>query len=146
MKSRPDGLAESKERRRGAAALCLKIAASIWLKAQYRLSASASFIWAALQRLGLLPGPVQTPLAGPHASLEALGARGPTHSLRGRTLAWASHLLRRWLGLLHARHTRFTEGVRPASGTTAGVWLSCRPSARPVSCWYRSKQLIFCSH
>ena len=34
MKTLPDGLAESKERRRGAAALCLKIAASIWLKAQ----------------------------------------------------------------------------------------------------------------
>src|SRR5215475_16169639 len=56
---------------------------------EYRLSASAAFIWAALQRLGLLPGPVQTPLAGPRLSLGALGPLGPACSLRGRSLAWA---------------------------------------------------------
>jgi len=39
MKTLPDGLAESKERRRGAAVLCLKIAASIWLKAQNMIAA-----------------------------------------------------------------------------------------------------------
>src|SRR4029453_7495722 len=104
---------------------------------EYRLSASAAFIWSALQRLGLLPSPVQTPLAGPCTSLRALGTRGPARSLRGRALAWASHLLRRWLGLLYARYARFTGGVRAASGTTARLWLSRRPSARPVSCWHR---------
>src|SRR6267378_1055826 len=110
---------------------------------EYRLSASAAFIWPALQRLGLLPSPVQTPLAGPRTSLRALGTRGPARSLRGRALAWASHLLRRWLGLLYARYARLTGGVRSASGTTARVWLSRRPSARPVSCWHRPPQPRF---
>src|SRR6266446_4520543 len=104
---------------------------------QYRLSASAAFIWSALQRLSLLPGPVYTPLGGPHPSVGALGALGPACSLRGRALAWASYLLRRWLRLRHARYARFAEGVRSASGTTAGVWLSRRSSPRPVSCWDR---------
>ena len=79
---------------------------------QYRLSASASFIRPALQRLGLLSSPVQTPLADPRTPLRALGALGPACSLTGRSLAWASHLLRRWLGLLHARYARCAGGVR----------------------------------
>src|SRR4029453_960771 len=104
---------------------------------QYRLSASASSIWPALQRLGLLSSPVQTPLADPRTPLRALGALGPACSLRGRSLAWPSPLLCRWLGLLHARYARFAGGVRSASGTTARLWLSRCASAGPVSCWDR---------
>ena len=79
----------------------------------------------------------QTPLADPRTPLRALGALGPACSLRGRSLAWASHLLRRWLGLLHARYARFAGGVRSASGTTARLLLSRCASAGPVSCWDR---------
>jgi len=115
-------------------AACQEVGDTSW---RDRLSASASFIRPALQRLGLLSSPVQTPLADPRPPLRALGALGPACSLRGRSLAWASHLLRRWLGLLQARDARFAGGVRAASGTTARLWLSRCASAGPVSCWDR---------
>ena len=70
-----------------------------------------------------------------------LGTRGPVgphDGLGAWTLAWASHLLCRWLRVLHARYSRVARGVWPARGTTARLWLSCGAATGAFPCWHGS--------
>src|SRR5262249_460256 len=111
----------------------LSVANSSW---QYRVPPSPPLIGLTLQRLSLLPSPYEVALSGPGTPLGTRGAVSPVDGLGGRTLAWASHLLRRWLRVLHARYPCLARGVRPAGGTTARLWLSRGAAPGTVPCWH----------
>src|SRR5205823_5013443 len=87
-----------------------------------------------LLRLRLLPGSrpparrlLPPPAARGHQPLLRGGRRRPTPALEG-----PPRLPDRRLQLLHARHSRATERVRPARRPGSGLRLPYRPPAGPV--------------